>query len=71
MFREFFANIGTKNYDFHKFNVKMMNCTSGLEVSVDKFCDTEDHEDIHNRKEQLLLSTGFLDRNINEAFDCI
>ena len=48
-----------------------MNCTNGLEVSIDKYSYSEDHTDIFDRNEQILLQTGFLDRNIDEAFDCL
>lgn len=71
MFKELFSNIGTKNYKYDIFNDKLMNSTNGLEVSIDKFAYTEDHLDIFNRNEQVLLQTGFLDRNIDEAFVCL
>jgi len=71
MFRELLANIGTKNYRYDAFNDKLLNCTNGLEVSVDKYAYSEDHTDVHDRNEQLLLQVGFLDRNVDEAFECL
>ena len=71
MFSEMLGSIGTKNYKYDKFNSLMLNCTSGLDVSIDRYCDAEDHEDIHAREESLLLSTGFLDRNTDRAFTCL
>ena len=38
-------------------------------MQIDKYCDSADHDELHNRKEQLILSTGFLDRNIDQALD--
>ena len=71
MFAELLSRIGTKNYKYDAFNDKMLGCSNGLEVSVDKFAFTEDHTDILDRNEQLLLQIGFLDRNIDEAFECL
>ena len=71
MFKELFSSIGTKNYRYDDFNDRLLNCTNGLEVSIDKYAYSDDHEDIHNRNEQVLIQTGFLDRNIDDAFDCL
>ena len=71
LFKELLPNIGTKKYSYDVFNEKVMNCTNGIEVSVDKYAFTEDHNDIFDRHEQILLQTGFLDRNIDEAFECL
>jgi len=71
MFREFLGHIGTKNYRYDDFNNKMLSCTSGVNVDIDTFCPSADHEDINDRSEQLLISTGFLDRNIDKAFECL
>jgi len=71
MFSEFLSSIGTKNHRYDVFNNKMLNCSSGLDVKIDKFSSTEDHEDLLDRHEQILLSTGFLDRNIDQAFECL
>lgn len=71
MFSEILPDIGTKNYRYDAFNNKMLNCMSGLEVNIDKYSDAGDHEDLMDRKEQLLVSTGFLDRNIDKAFECL
>ena len=71
MFKEFFASIGTANYKYDRFNNKMLSCTNGVKIDIDTFCASSDHEDIHARDEQLLISTGFLDRNIDKAFECL
>ena len=71
MFAELFPDIGTKNYKYDVFNNKMLACTNGLSINIDKFSDAADHEDLLHRKEQLLVSTGFLDRNIDQAFECL
>jgi len=71
MFKEMLSNIGTKNYRYDVFNDKLLNSTNGLEVSIDKYSFTENHEDIYDKNEQILIQTGFLDRNIDEAFDCL
>jgi Zn-dependent M16 (insulinase) family peptidase len=71
MFKELFSHIGTKNYRYDKFHDKLYNCTSGVEVSVDKHAFTEDHTDVFDKKEQVLLQTGFLDRNVDDAFECL
>lgn len=71
MFAELLSRIGTKNYRYDAFNDKILSCSNGLEVSVDKFAFSEDHLDILNRNEQLLLQIGFLDRKIDEAFECL
>ena len=49
MFTEFLSNIGTKNYKYDAFNNKILNCSSGLDVSVDKYCNSDDHEDLIDR----------------------
>ena len=64
LFKELLPNIGTKNYTAGVFNDKVLSCSNGVEVSIDKFSDGTD-------KEQLLLQIGFLDRNIDEAFACL
>jgi len=71
MFSQFLSDIGTKNYRYDEFNNRLLSCTNGLRVDIDKYADSADHEDILERKEQLLLSTGFLDRNIDQAFECL
>ena len=49
----------------------MLNCTSGLSVGVDKYSSTVDHMDLLDRHEQIMVSTGFLDRNTEKAFECL
>ena len=71
MFRELLPNIGTKNYSYDVFNDKIMGSTGGLDISIDKFAYSLDHQDVFNKNEQLLISIGFLDRNIDEAFECL
>lgn len=71
MFSEFFPSIGTKNYKYDAFNNKMLGCTSGIKCDIDKFSRSETIEDLMNRHENLLVSTGFLDRNIDQAFECL
>ena len=71
MFSEMLGDIGTKSSKYSVFNNKMLSCTDGLSVSIDKFSDTIDHSDLLDRKEQLLVSTGFLDHNIDKAFECL
>lgn len=71
MFGEFLSNIGTKNYRYDTFNNRMLSCTSGLKIQIDTFNNAADHEDILNRNEQMLISTGFLDRNIDSAFEVL
>jgi len=51
MFKELLDKIGTKNYKYDVFNDKLLNSTNGLEVSIDKYAYTEDHNDIYNRNE--------------------
>ena len=71
MFAEMLGDIGTKNYRYDVFNNKILNCTSGISVDLDKYSNVADHEELLDRKEQLLVSTGFLDRNIDSAFECL
>lgn len=71
MFAEMLGDVGTKNYKYDVFNSKMLNCTSGLEVNMDRYSNTLDHEDLLDRSESMLVSTGFLDRNIDQAFECL
>lgn len=71
MFGEFLSDIGTKNYRYDVFNNKMLSCTSGLKVQLDTYSNSKDHENIHDRNEQMLISTGFLDRNIDSAFEVL
>ena len=71
MFKELLSQIGTKNFKYDVFNDKLLSSTNGLEVSIDKYAFSEEHDDIHNRQEQILIQTGFLDRNIDEAFECL
>ena len=51
MFAEFLSSIGTKNYKYDVFNNKMLSCTSGLKVDLDKYSFSLDHEDLLTREE--------------------
>ena len=68
VFKDLFQNIGTKNYNCEQFNNKLMNSTNGLDISIDKFSHSDD---IFDRNDQFLIETSFLDRNIDDAFDCL
>ena len=60
------SNIGTKNYRYDDFNDRLLSCTNGLEVRVDKYSNKQD---ILDRNENLFVSVGFLDRNVDKAFE--
>ena len=51
MYKEMLPSIGTENYSYDVFNNKMMACSSGLNVSLDKFSITEDYLNIKERNE--------------------
>jgi hypothetical protein len=61
MFVEFLPLIGTKNYRYDAFNTKLLSCTSGIDCSIDKYSKSTDMNDLMDRNENILLSTGFLD----------
>lgn len=67
MFTEFLPYIGTKNYSYSDFNDRVLSVSNGVEVSIDKFAS--DGDDIMDRKEQLLISFSFLERNMDKAFE--
>ena len=69
MFTEFLSSIGTKNYRYDDFNDRLLSCTNGLEVNIDKFA--KNPTDILDRNENIFVSVGFLDRNIDKAFECL
>jgi presequence protease len=66
MFTEFLSSICTKNYRYDDFNDRLLSCTNGLEVRVDKYSNKQD---ILDRNENLFVSVGFLDRNVDKAFE--
>ena len=68
MFKEMLPNIGTKNYKYDAFHGKMMNCSSGIHLSIDKFSGTDDDLD---SSESLLLEFAFLDRFVDEACESL
>ena len=71
MFAEFYPHIGTKNYKYDEFNNKMLGCTSGLRADIDKYSRSEIITDLNDKSENFILSTGFLDQNVNKAFECL
>jgi Zn-dependent M16 (insulinase) family peptidase len=62
------SSIGTKNYKYDDFNDRILSCSNGLEVRIDKFSN---QPDILDRNENLFVSIGFLDRNTDRAFECL
>lgn len=71
MFKHLLAQIGSKNYRYDQFNDKLLSSTNGLEVSLDAYSSATDPEDYTQNHQQMLLQTGFLDRNVDEAFECL
>lgn len=63
--------MGTKNYKYDDFNDRMLSCTNGLDVRIDKFSKTDGLTDILEKHENLIMSIGFLDRNVEKAFECL
>ena len=51
MFKEMLPSIGTKNYSYDIFNNRMMGCSSGLQVDVDRYSSTDDYTNILDRNE--------------------
>jgi hypothetical protein len=51
MFKEMLPSIGTKNYSYDVFNNRMMGCSSGLQVDVDRYSGSEDYTNILDRNE--------------------
>jgi len=41
MFTELLANIGTKHYKYDEFNDRILSCTNGLDVQVDKYSTSD------------------------------
>ena len=66
----FLSSIGTKNYRYDDFNDRVLSCSNGLEVRVDTFTNSPDSNPL-DRQENLYVSIGFLDRNIDRAFECL
>ena len=40
-------------------------------MQVDRYTKTPNYQDIYDRNENLFVSIGFLDRNIDKAFECL
>ena len=51
MFAEFMNSIGTKDHRYDVFNNKIMSCTNGLKVQIDRYNDSSDPNEILHRKE--------------------
>ena len=68
MFKELLPNIGTKNYKYDVFHEKVMNCSSGFNLAIDKFAGSTDDLDSN---ESLLLEMAFLDRYVDEACESL
>lgn len=51
MFQEFFPHIGTKNYKYDEFDNKINTVSSGIDVNIDKYAGTADHDDLLARNE--------------------
>ena len=65
------SSIGTKNYRYDEFNDRILNVSNGLSVNIDRFNPSKDSNSILDKEENLLISIGFLDRNIDKAFECL
>jgi Zn-dependent M16 (insulinase) family peptidase len=52
LFKELLPSIGTKNYKAAEFNDRLMSCSNGIEVSIDRFSRSDD---INNSEEQILI----------------
>jgi Zn-dependent M16 (insulinase) family peptidase len=68
--------IGTKNHKYDVFNDRLLSCTNGINVRYDSYCDypnlnRNEKQSIFENKENLFLEIGFLDRQIDNAFDCL
>ena len=68
MFADMFSRMGTQTVKYDAFNDKLMASTTGLTLSLDKYSHSDD---LNNVDEQMVFAIGFLDRNIDEAFDCL
>ena len=45
LFKELLPSIGTKNYKAAEFNDRILSCSNGIEVSIDRFSRSEDIHD--------------------------
>lgn len=68
VFIDIFGKMGTKQFKYNEFNDKLMASTTGLSISADSYSKSDD---LNQSESQMLLSIGFLDRNIDEAFECL
>merc|ERR1719183_616338 len=68
IFENILGKIGTKDFKYTEFNDKLMASTTGISLSVESYAR---NEEINENQEYMLFSMGFLDRNIDEAFECL
>ncbi len=68
MFGALFSKMGTDQLKYDQFNDKLMASTTGLSVTVDKYSHSDDLSDVN---ESMYFRIGFLDRNIDKAFECL
>lgn len=68
MFGALFSKMGTDKLKYDQFNDKLMASTTGLSVTVDKYSHSDDLSDVN---ESMYFRIGFLDRNIDKAFECL
>ena len=43
MFTDLLSSIGTKNYKYNEFNDRILSCTNGLEVRMDRFSNSSNY----------------------------
>ena len=51
MFVDLLSSIGTKNYKYNEFNDRILSCSNGLEVKLDRFSNASNYQDIFDRQE--------------------
>ena len=68
IFKDIFGKIGTKDIKYDQFNDKVMASTTGIILSVESFANSDD---IKDNQEFMMITLGFLERNIDEAFECL
>ena len=68
IFSDIFGKMGTKEFKYSEFNDKLMASTTGINLTVESFAR---NDDVNDSEEHMMIAIGFLDRNIEEAFECI
>lgn len=68
IFSDIFGKMGTKEFKYSEFNDKLMASTTGINLKVESFAR---NDDVNDSEEHMMIAIGFLDRNIEEAFECI